>query len=336
MPETAEAIVVGLGASGGIIAEQLTKAGIRVLALDKGPVHTSEEFTFKQDEVKYYSRGSLVPQLATDPVTWRPDEKATARLLPWAAGVRGNSEPLHLPPSIGPGGGTLHWGGASWRHRDADFRMKSLIEERFGADALEEDSTMVDWPIGYDDLEPYYDRVEWELGVSGRAGNVKGAPDPAGQPLRIPAGARFPDAPAAHGAGRRPVQGGLPAPRVPPLPAAGCGGLHGLQVAQGLRILRFLPRLPVPRQRQAVQPHHLRRGGPADRQPGNPFQLTGLPAEPRPDRAPDHRRLLLRRRRQRPRGAVQTSWWSPATPSRTAVCCSPPASTPTDRWARTS
>src|SRR5919205_2209954 len=182
MPETAEAIVIGLGASGGIIAEQLTKAGIRVLALDKGPVHTSEEFTFKQDEVKYYSRGSLVPQLATDPVTWRPDDTSTARLLPWAAGVRGNSEPLHLPPSIGPGGGTLHWGGASWRHRDADFRMKSLIEDRFGPHALDEDSTMVDWPIGYDDLEPYYDRVEWELGVSGRAGNVKGAPDPEGNP----------------------------------------------------------------------------------------------------------------------------------------------------------
>jgi gluconate 2-dehydrogenase alpha chain len=180
MPEKAEAIVVGLGASGGIIAEQLTKAGVRVLALDKGPMHSNEEFTFKHDEVKYYSRGSLVPQLSTDPVTWRPNEATEAQLLPWAAGVRGNSEPLHLPPSIGPGGGTLHWGGASWRHRDSDFRMKSLIEERFGPEALDGDSTMVDWPVTYGDLEPYYDKVEWELGVSGQAGNVKGIHNPAG------------------------------------------------------------------------------------------------------------------------------------------------------------
>jgi gluconate 2-dehydrogenase alpha chain len=183
MPEKAEAIVVGLGASGGIIAEQLTKAGVRVLALDKGPMHSNEEFTFKHDEVKYYSRGSLVPQLSTDPVTWRPNEATEAQLLPWAAGVRGNSEPLHLPPSIGPGGGTLHWGGASWRHRDSDFRMKSLIEERFGPEALDGDSTMVDWPVTYGDLEPYYDKVEWELGVSGQAGNVKGIHNPAGSPF---------------------------------------------------------------------------------------------------------------------------------------------------------
>lgn len=175
MIERAEAIVVGLGAAGGIIAEQLTAAGVRVLAFDKGPMHSAEEFRFKQDEVRYYSRGSLVPQLRTDPVTWRPDQATEARLLPWATGVLGNSEPLHLPPSIGPGGGTLHWGGASWRHRQSDFAMRSSIVDRFGVDALPADCTMVDWPVGYADLEPYYDRVEWELGVSGLAGNVDGA-----------------------------------------------------------------------------------------------------------------------------------------------------------------
>lgn len=186
MTERAEAVVVGLGAAGGIIAQQLTAVGVRVLAFDKGPMHTPEEFRFKHDEVRYYSRGMLVPQLSTDPVTWRPDEITRSRLLPWATGVLGNSEPLHLPPSIGPGGGTLHWGGASWRHRQSDFTMKSLIVERFGADALPADSTMVDWPLGYSDLEPYYDKVEWELGVSGVAGNVGGTRSPEGNPVEEP------------------------------------------------------------------------------------------------------------------------------------------------------
>jgi gluconate 2-dehydrogenase alpha chain len=174
VPERAEAVVVGLGAAGGIIAEQLATAGLQVVALDKGPAHGEDELRFKHDEIRYYSRGALVPQLSTDPITWRPNEQTTARLLPWADGALGTSEPLHLPPSVGVGGGTLHWGGACWRHRAADFRMRSTIEERHGSQALDEDSTMVDWPIGYDDLEPYYDRVEWQLGVSGQAGNVDG------------------------------------------------------------------------------------------------------------------------------------------------------------------
>ena len=50
--------------------------------------------------------------------------------------------------------------------------MLSLIEGRLGKEALPENHTLVDWPIGYDDLEPYYDRVEWELGISGRGSNI--------------------------------------------------------------------------------------------------------------------------------------------------------------------
>ena len=200
MSERVEAIVVGLGAAGGIIAEQLTAAGVRVLALDKGPMHSSEEFTFKHDEIRYYSRGGLVPQLRTDPVTWRPDETSEARLLPWATGLLGNSEPLHLPPSIGPGGGTLHWGGASWRQGESDFRMRSAIVERFGSDALPADSTLVDWPLTYSDLEPYYERVEWELGVSGQAGNVNGEIDAAGNRFEEPRRRGYPMPPLRRAA----------------------------------------------------------------------------------------------------------------------------------------
>lgn len=183
MAERSDAIVVGLGAAGGIIADQLAAAGLKVTALEKGPHFPSDHFRFKHDEIRYYTRGSLVPHLSHNPITWRASEDDIAAVLPWASGPLGTSEPLHLPPSIGTGGGTLHWGGACWRFREADFRMRSSLVERFGEAALPEGNTIVDWPLRYDDLEPYYDRVEWDLGVSGQAGNIEGENVAGGNPF---------------------------------------------------------------------------------------------------------------------------------------------------------
>jgi len=172
--EKFDAIVVGMGSSGGIVAVQLTKAGAKVLGLEKGPEYTQDDFEVKADELRYYQRGAIVAGVAVDPVTWRPDEKTQARVLPWSAGALGTDEPLYGLPSIGTGGGTLHWGAAAYRFREADFRMKSSIAERFGKEALPEGSTLADWPISYADLEPYYEKFEHEQGCSGRAGNVDG------------------------------------------------------------------------------------------------------------------------------------------------------------------
>lgn len=203
MAERTDAIVVGLGAVGGIIAEQLARDGVKVTALDKGPHYPKDYFRFKQDEIRYYTRGSLVPHLSTDPITWRASDGEKATMLPWASGPLGTSEPLHLPPSIGTGGGTLHWGGACWRFREADFRMRTTILRRFGKDALPEDSTIVDWPLSYQELEPYYDRVEWELGVSGQAGNIGGELVPGGNPFEAPRRRGYPMPPLQSTAGTR-------------------------------------------------------------------------------------------------------------------------------------
>ena len=201
MPKPVDAIVVGLGASGSIIAEQLALAGVKVLALEKGPHYSEDHFRFKHDEIRYYTRGNLVPHLTTDPITWRARDGDTACILPWATGPLGTSEPLHLPPSIGAGGGTLHWGGACWRFREADFRMHSELTKRFGKNALPADSTMVDWPFGYADLESYYDRVEWDLGVSGQAGNISGELIPGGNQHEAPRRRGYPMPPLRSTAG---------------------------------------------------------------------------------------------------------------------------------------
>jgi gluconate 2-dehydrogenase alpha chain len=201
MTERADAIVVGLGAVGGIVAERLASGGLHVVALEKGPDHTQEDFEIKHDEIRYYVRGSIVADVATDPVTWRPTSHDTARVLPWSAGPLGTDEPLYGLPSIGTGGGTVHWGCASYRFREADFAMRSSIVDRFGEGGLPVDTTLVDWPLSYADLEPYYDRVEWEQGVAGEAGNIGGEIQPGGNPFEASRSRGYPMAPVRQCAG---------------------------------------------------------------------------------------------------------------------------------------
>jgi gluconate 2-dehydrogenase alpha chain len=68
----------------------------------------------------------------------------------------------------------VHYGAVSWRMHEDDFRARSHTIERYGAAAIPADSSLADWPLSYADLEPYYDRAEYELGVSGKAGNLQG------------------------------------------------------------------------------------------------------------------------------------------------------------------
>ena len=80
----------------------------------------------------------------------------------------------------GVGGTTLHYWAQSWRLNPWDFKVVSETTRRYGAARIPAGSTVEDWPFGLEELEPYYDKVEHALGVSGQAGNVKGAIDPRG------------------------------------------------------------------------------------------------------------------------------------------------------------
>lgn len=201
--ERTDAIVVGLGAVGAILAEKLARAGLRVVGIEKGARYGDDDFQLKHDEIRYYARSAIAPSMATDPVTWRATDRDEALVLPWSAGPLGVDEPLFGMPSIGTGGGTLHWGGASFRFPEAEFRMRSAISERFGQAALPADTTLVDWPVTYDDLEPYYDLVEQEQGISGAAGNIGGAIHPGGNPFEAPRSRDFPMPPLRPAPGDR-------------------------------------------------------------------------------------------------------------------------------------
>jgi gluconate 2-dehydrogenase alpha chain len=192
MTRRVDAVVVGLGAAGGLIAAELAHAGYNVVALEKGAYYKPGDFKTKFDEIRYYTRAAIVPKMATDPMTWRSGDNREAAILPWASNKLGLGDPFQIPPSLGTGGGTINWGAASFRFREADFRMRSAIVERFSERALPEGNTLADWPISYADLEPYYDKVEWELGVGGVAGNLRGDIQAGGNPFESPRSRDYP------------------------------------------------------------------------------------------------------------------------------------------------
>src|ERR1700731_3885489 len=176
--EKTDVVIVGVGAAGGILAAELGKAGMKVIGLERGPRLKTADFQL--DELRYFQRQDLRPDIKRQPVTWRPN--ANTRATPLPSQAYGN----------GAGGGTVHYGAVSWRFHEDDFRVRSQTIERYGASAIPEGSSIIDWPLSYADLEPYYERAEYELGVSGKAGNLKGRKIDGGNVFEAPRQREYP------------------------------------------------------------------------------------------------------------------------------------------------
>lgn len=186
-----DALVIGFGWTGAIMAQELTDAGLEVLALERGAWRdTPGDFatTFDQDELRYSSRHALFEPLAHATLTVRNDASQTA--LP----MRRLGSFL---PGSGVGGAGVHWNGQTWRFLPSDFVARSHNLERYGKAAVPETMTIQDWGVTYADLEPHYDTFEYLCGISGKAGNLQSAIQAGGNPYEGPRRREFPNPPMA-------------------------------------------------------------------------------------------------------------------------------------------
>ena len=178
-----DAVLVGVGLVGTVLGRELTRAGLKVVGLEHGePRDTVPDFQGPQirDELRYAIRKAMTQDTAKETLIFRHTVRDTA--LPirrWGSFL----------PGTGLGGSMVHWNGQTFRFRDDDFRMLSHTIERYGRNFVPTDVTIQDWGVRFAELEPYYDRFEYLLGTSGKAGNLRTRKFPAAMSskMRAPA-----------------------------------------------------------------------------------------------------------------------------------------------------
>jgi choline dehydrogenase-like flavoprotein len=147
--EEVDFVIVGSGAAGGVVAKELSTAGFKVVVLEQGPWRTEKEFP--HDELKVNNENFFTNNWDKSPNTFRktPSEKAVVK------------------PSVqygrGVGGTSVHFSANFWRFKEIDFKEASVKGTLAG-------TGFTDWPISYQELEPYYTKVDWEVGVAGAPG----------------------------------------------------------------------------------------------------------------------------------------------------------------------
>src|ERR1700692_205952 len=127
--EKTDVVIIGVGAAGGILAAELGKAGMKVIGLGGGPRLKTSDFE-PHDELRYFQRQDLRPDVKRQPVTWRPNANARAQVI----------APLGYGNQAG--GGTVHYGALSWRMHENDFRARTHTLERYGAAAIPQDPSL--------------------------------------------------------------------------------------------------------------------------------------------------------------------------------------------------
>ncbi len=179
-------VIVGLGWTGSIVGMELANQGLEVLALERGEDRdTVPDFQYPKviDELKYGVRLGFMQKPSQSTLTVRRTLEETA--LPYR--VLGS-----FLPGNGVGGAGMHWNGLNWRLQEEEMRLKSYTIEKFGAHVIPEDMTIQDYPMTYQELEPFFDRFEYVAGISGDAGNIRGQIVPGGNPFEAPRDRAFP------------------------------------------------------------------------------------------------------------------------------------------------
>jgi len=141
-------VIVGAGAAGGVVARELSRAGAKVVVLEQGPYLRESDFTHDELAINNYA---LTNDPAKAPNTFRASDTEVAK------------PQFTLQYGRLVGGGSVHFTANYWRFHEVDFIERSRKGPIAG-------TGFDDWPITYQDLEPYYTKVDWEIGVSGQLG----------------------------------------------------------------------------------------------------------------------------------------------------------------------
>ena len=150
--EQVDFVIVGSGSAGGILAKELSTAGFDVVVFEQGPYRKAEDF--HHDELSVIFGEELLNGIPGNGQTFRDDPNKKA-VIP-----QGRT-PVRYAQTVG--GSSVHFTANFWRFRESDFKERSLLGSIEG-------TTFADWPISYEELEPYYTKVDWDIGVSGAPG----------------------------------------------------------------------------------------------------------------------------------------------------------------------
>ncbi len=177
-------VTVGAGWTAAVFAQILTEAGLTVVSIEQGPERwANPDFEHNHDPLRFHSRHAMMVDLRKETWTWRPNPNAPT--LPMRAYGSFN-------PGQGLGGSAIHWSGMLWRHLQSDFKYKTHYTERYGPNKLPAGNRIQDWPLDYADLEPYYTKMEYDIGASGQVGNLNGVKVDGGNPFEEPRSQPYP------------------------------------------------------------------------------------------------------------------------------------------------
>ncbi|OZI52128.1 GMC family oxidoreductase [Bordetella genomosp. 5] len=190
--EKVDVVLVGFGWTGAILGQELTDAGMHVLALERGGMQdtpTDAEYPKVLDELAYSVRGKLYQDLSKETVTIRH-------------GVNDVAVPYRQHGSFllgnGVGGAGFHWNGMHYRALPEELELRTRYETRYGKKFIPEGMTIQDFGVTYDELEPHFTHFEYVCGTSGKAGNLNGKIVEGGNPHEGARSKEYPLAPLAN------------------------------------------------------------------------------------------------------------------------------------------
>lgn len=172
-----DAVIVGMGWTGAILAKELTEAGLHVVAIERGPDRdTQPDFAYPRvvDELEGSVHRRYLQSLSKETVTVRHSPADTA--VPYR-------QMGSFKPGTGVGGAGSHWSGCHFRPLPEDLKLRSNVEHRYGKNFIPANMAIQDFPVTYEELEPHLERFEYVCGTSGKAGNLNGKIIDGGNPF---------------------------------------------------------------------------------------------------------------------------------------------------------